>query len=244
MKIAWRTVIVLLFALVWMAGCGTATPEPTSEPPRPSPTTVEETEESTEAPTEEEPTATMTEAPDDEPVEPTEEAEATEEENTSTGQIDGTIAPDEYTDTATFGQMQLAWRHDGEYLYLAMEGPTEGWISIGIEPTRAMKDADYLFGYVEDGEPKFWDAYGTGLVGATHPPDDELGGSNDIVDFAGVEEDGVTRFEIQIPLASGDEYDKTLTPGETYAIIVAMGPTDEYNSKHFFVGSGELTLRE
>ena len=229
MKIRWLTVTVLLFALILMAGCSTSTPEPTSEPPLPAPTTVEETEEPT---------------PNDETVEPTEEAEATEEEDTSTGQIDGTIAPDEYTDTATFGEMQLAWRHDGEYLYLAMEGPTEGWISIGIEPTRAMKDADYLFGYVEDGEAKFWDAYGTGPVGATHPPDDELGGSNDIVDFAGVEEGGVTRFEIQIPLDSGDEYDKALTPGETYAIIVAMGPTDEYNSKHFFVGSGELTLRE
>lgn len=169
---------------------------------------------------------------------PTESAPAT------AGQIDAMIGADEYPDTATFGQMELAWRHDGEYLYLAMEGPTEGWVAVGIEPTQAMKDADYLFGYVENGEAKFWDAYGTEPTGASHPPDEDLGGSDDIADFAGVEEDGVTRFEVKIPLDSGDEYDKALTPGETYAIIVAMGPEDAYNSKHFFVDSGELALRE
>ncbi|MGC9399360.1 MAG: DOMON domain-containing protein [Anaerolineae bacterium] len=160
------------------------------------------------------------------------------------GSIDGVVEAGEYEDEAAFGEMRLWWRHDGEYLYLAMEGPTKGWISVGIEPTRAMKDANFLFGYVEEGEAQFWDAFGTAPVGAAHPPDEELGGTDDVVAFAGVEEAGVTRFEVQIPLASGDKYDKALTPGATYAIIVAMGPTDEYNSKHFFVSSGELTLGE
>jgi len=242
MKIYWRF-LAMLFLVVFVGGCSTPTAAPaqptaTSEVTDEAPTATEEPapemteEEQTAEPTEEEPTE-----------EPPEEEEAAEETAEATGQIDGNIGADEYTDTATFGDMTISWRHDGEFLYLAMEGPTEGWISVGIEPTRAMADADYLFGYVEDGEAKFWDAYGTAPVGATHPPDEELGGTNDIVDMAGVEENGLTRFEVQIPLASGDEYDKALTPGESYSIIVAMGPTDEYNSKHFFVSSGTLTLQ-
>ncbi len=239
MSYRWRALVTMLL-LILVAGCSTPTPEPTSEP-RPTATNVP-VEEPTETSVPEEPTATAEPASEEEETEeappPTEEAVA------PAGQIDGTIDVDEYTDTATFGEMQLWWRHDGEYLYFAMEGPTEGWISIGIEPSRAMQDADYLFGFVDAGTAQFWDAYGTSPVGATHPPDEELGGTNDLVEFSGVEEEGVTRFEVQIPLASGDEYDKELVPGETYAIIVAMGPSDEYNSKHFFVDSGELTLRE
>ncbi len=123
-----------------------------------------------------------------------------------------------------------------------MEGDTTGWISIGIEPSRGMQDANYLFGYVEQGEALLWDAFGTAPSGRSHPPDEELGGTNDIVAFAGVEVDGVTRFEVQIPLDSGDSYDTLLQPGESYAIIVAMGPTDEYNSYHTMVGRGTLTL--
>lgn len=240
MRHPWRLLAIAL-SLVLIAGCGTATPEPTSEP-RPTATNAP-VEEPTETPPSEEETPTETAEPMDE-EEPTEAPTPTEEMAEPVGQIDGTIDAEEYSDTATFGNVQLWWRHDGEYLTLAMEGPTEGWISIGIEPSRGMQDADYLFGFVDDGEAQFWDAYGTAPAGASHPPDEDLGGTSDIVDFAGVEENGTTRFEVQIPLASGDTYDKELVPGETYGIIVAMGNSDEYNGRHFFVTSGELALSE
>ncbi len=237
MRNLWRLFAIAL-SLVLMAGCGTATTAPTSEP-RPT---------ATNAPAEEPPEApTATLEPMDEEEAPTPTAEAptpTAEMAEPAGQIDGIVDSAEYPDTATFGDVQLWWRHDGEYLTFAMEGPTEGWISIGIEPSRGMEDADFLFGFVDDGEAQFWDAYGTAPAGASHPPDEDLGGTNDVVDFAGVEENGVTRFEVQIPLASGDTYDKELVPGETYAIIIAMGASDEYNSRHFFVTSGELVLSE
>lgn len=240
MRIHGRLFMMLLLVL-FVVGCST----PTAESTEPTMTTevTDEAPTATEEPapesTEEEQTMEPTE---EATAEPSEDEEATEEADAAV-QIDGTIGVEEYTDTATFGDMVVSWRHDGEFLYLAMEGPTEGWIAVGIEPTQAMADADYLFGYVEAGEAKFWDAYGTAPVGAEHPPDEELGGTSDIVEMAGTEENGVTRFEVQIPLDSGDEYDKVLMPGESYSIIVAMGPTDEYNSKHFFVSSGELTLQ-
>jgi hypothetical protein len=105
-----------------------------------------------------------------------------------------------------------------------------------------MQGANYLFGYVGNGEALLWDAYGTAPRGANHPPDEELGGTNDIVAFAGVEEEGVTRFEVQIPLDSGDTFDRPLEAGRTYPIIVAIGTQDEYNAYHQNYARGELIL--
>lgn len=222
-----QTIVALLLSATLLVGCG-------------SPTLPPETA-ATEMPAE--PPAAETQAPETAITEePTQEPSTETANETFTWVADGVIAPDEYTHETQIKTLTLRWRHDGTYLYLAMEGPTAGWVSIGIEPTQGMKDADYLFGYVENGEAKLWDAYGTAPAGPNHPADEELGGTNDIVAFAGVEQEGVTRFELQVPLNSGDAYDKALEPGGTYAIIAALGSKDNYNGMHSTVGRGELTL--
>lgn len=157
---------------------------------------------------------------------------------------DGAIADGEYANEASIPPMRVLWSNDAESLYLAMEAPTTGWVSVGLDPETRMKGANYIIGAVVEGEAKAWDAYGTAPVGASHPPDEELGGTDDIVAFAGVEEEGSTRLEFQIPLDSGDQYDKPLVPGQTYAIIVAMGNSDEFNSRHTFRASGQITLNK
>lgn len=155
---------------------------------------------------------------------------------------DGVIGDDEYDQQLDFGNIRLWWRHDGTSLYIAFEGDTAGWVAIGINPQRGMQGADYLFGYVKDGEASLWDAYGTAPTGPNHPPDTELGGTDDIVAFVGVEEGDVTRFEVQIPLDSGDAYDHRLEPGMAYPIIVAIGGEDEFNAYHLSYDRGELIL--
>jgi hypothetical protein len=177
------------------------------------------------------------------------EAEAGEEEGDEGEMMrewsaDGTISEEEYDQQLDFGDMRLWWWNDASSLYLAMEGDTTGWVAIGINPQRGMQDANYIFGYVENGELQIWDAYGTAPSGANHPPDEDLGGTTDITAFAGAEENGVTRFEAQIPLDSGDEYDQALEPGATYPIIVALGPEDEFNAYHLRYDRGELTLSD
>ena len=86
-----------------------------------------------------------------------------------------------------------------------------------------MQGANYIIAADRDGAPAVYDAYGQGAVGATHPEDTEIGGSDDLVASAVSVQGGVVRLEAQIPLDSGDQYDKVLQPGETYPIIVATG---------------------
>jgi hypothetical protein len=159
-----------------------------------------------------------------------------------TWMADGVITEGEYASQADFGDIRVWWHHDGEFLYLAMEGDTAGWVAVGINPENGMQGADYLFGYVADGIARLWDAYGTAPTGPNHPPDTELGGTDDIVTFTGDEADGVTRFEIQVPLDSGDQYDQALVPGSSYPIIVAIGGEDSFDAYHIRYDSGDLVL--
>lgn len=239
--------VVLALALI-AAGC--SSPEPTATEALPT-ATVEPTDEPTTEPTVEptdEPTATATMEETEEPEEEEEEAEPTptpEAESEAMGTAwaaDGVISEGEYAQEANYDSLRVWWSNDDTHLYLAMEGDTTGWVSVGLNPELGMQGADYIFGYVENGEAQIWDAWGTERTGANHPPDAELGGSDDIVTFAGVEENGVTRFEVQIPLDSGDDYDNTLVPGESYPIIVAMGDQDEFNAYHSRYVSGEISL--
>ncbi|NBD36196.1 MAG: hypothetical protein GVY30_09385 [Chloroflexi bacterium] len=234
-------VVTLLTALI-ITGCGT--PKPTEAPPAPTATEAPAAEPETESELEME----TEEATPEETTEPEETEEATPEkesepEETEAGwTADGVIAEGEYAQQADYNGIRVWWMNDDAHLYLAMEGDTTGWVAVGINPELGMKGADYIFGYVADGEAQVWDAWGQDRTGATHPPDTEIGGSDDIVAFAGVEEEGVTRLEVQIPLDSGDEYDHALVPGKSYPLIVAIGGKDEFNAYHSKYAPGELTI--
>lgn len=243
-----------LTILLTISACGT--PQPTAVPDAsPEPTaTVQTTVIPTETavpdadlePEEASPASPLP-TPGTEALSPLDTPEVAEEDATAAGMssdwaADGVITDGEYTDQADFGDIRLWWRNDAEHLYLAIEGDTTGWVAVGINPERGMKGADFLFGYVENGEAKLWDAYGTAPTGPNHPPDEDLGGTNDIVTFAGVEMDGLTRFEIQIPLDSGDSYDQGLVPGRSYPLIIAIGDADDYNAYHRRYDRGTLTL--
>ena len=76
----------------------------------------------------------------------------------------------------------------------------------------------------------------------SHPADESLGGSDDILEYGGVEEGQVTVIEFKIPLDSGDEYDKPLKPGSSYTVLLAWGATDDLTSYHGGRGAGQITL--
>ena len=97
-----------------------------------------------------------------------------------------------------------------------------------------------VFGFVKDGETTVYDLFSTGNFGP-HPPDTELGGTDDILDFAGREEDGHTTIEFRRALDTGDEFDNPLIKGKNQ-IIWSYGGGDTLTQKHTNRGYGEITL--
>ena len=109
-----------------------------------------------------------------------------------------------------------------------------------VQPGSRMKNADMIFGYVEDGETSLFDLFSTGDFGP-HSPDAELGGTDDIIEFAGKEENGFTTIEFKRLLDTGDDYDLPLSKGE-HQIIWGYGQNDSPSQKHANRGYGEIQL--
>ncbi len=111
---------------------------------------------------------------------------------------------------------------------------------MAIQPGSRMLNADMVFGFVQDGEVTVYDLFSTGNTGP-HPPDTELGGTDDILDFNGKEEDGYTTIEFKRALITGDEYDNELSQGANQ-ILWSYGAADNFALRHINRGYGEINL--
>jgi hypothetical protein len=103
-----------------------------------------------------------------------------------------------------------------------------------------MQDANIIIGYVTNGSLNITDQYGTATT--DHQLDTEIGGSNDIADASGSESNGRTELRFRIPLDSGDDADKPLTPGETYTVLLAHGPEDADDTTTYHQGRTSVEI--
>jgi hypothetical protein len=144
--------------------------------------------------------------------------------------IDGVVGDFEYPVFHRIGDMGLFIDNDQEFGYFALKSPGSGWIAIGFSPVDFHMGANFLFFSVIDGETVVSDEYGVSQF--VHESDLVLGGSLDIVEFSGVEDQG-TVVEFIFKLNSGDDYDTVLEIGKSYSIIVAYNEIDDnFDAKH------------
>ena len=153
---------------------------------------------------------------------------------------DGEINPEEYTGAKTYGNYEIYWDSDQEYIYVGMKAKGSGFVAMAVQPGSLMKDADIVFGFVKDEEVAVYDMFSIGNYGS-HPPDTELGGTNDILEFGGSEEDGFTTIEFKRALDTGDDYDNPLSKGVN-KIIWSYGSSDSPTLRHTNRGYGEINL--
>lgn len=156
---------------------------------------------------------------------------------------DGAIGEGEYANLVEAGGVQFYWSNDAEFLYGALSARATGWVAVGFDPVNKMQGANYIFGYVKDGQTFIDDMFGIRPFGpGSHPADIDQGGSNDIVESGGSEAGGVTVIEFKIPLDSGDANDKPLRAGSSYKVILAWSNRDDFTSIHGGYGSAEINI--
>lgn len=125
----------------------------------------------------------------------------------------------------------FAWKIDGDTLHVKMSAKTKGWVAVGFNPSKKMKDANYILGYIKDGEAKVVDHFGDKATG--HSSDEKLGGSSDVTLVGGSEEGGVTTIEFSIPMNSTDKYDSVLSKDGDTVVLLAYGPDrDSFKPRH------------
>lgn len=135
----------------------------------------------------------------------------------------------EYSEVTSEG-MTFKWRTDENYIYAKIIAPGTGWVAVGFDPEMQMQGADIVIGYVTETETMARDDYANAPT--AHQSDEALGGTNDLMMVTGTEMDGMTELTFKKPLNSGDMYDKELMPGNTYVVMLAYGPQDNYTSYH------------
>lgn len=183
-------------------------------------------------------------------IQPQEEPKVSEKVVSEEWKPDGTVGENEYSRSMVLsspakqgysgGEMEVFWKNDEENLYMALKSATDGWLSVGFEPSEWMKDADTIMGFVEGGSTKVLDEYSTGNYGP-HDEDTMLGGTNDILDFGGRREGGYSVIEFKRKLNTGDRFDKAFTPGQRVSMIWATADTNDHDLKHN-VAFGEAIL--
>ena len=67
--------------------------------------------------------------------------------------------------SVTVETVKINWQIDGDNLIMELTAPTEGWISIGFNPSSKMKDANIIIGCVDgSGSPIMEDHFGTSPI--------------------------------------------------------------------------------
>ncbi len=147
-----------------------------------------------------------------------------------------------YGNTYTKEDVEFTWSTEGDLLEMSIAAPTTGWVAVGFEPEAAMKNADIIIGYIENGEIFLRDDFGDGYT--SHSSDESLGGSDDVSIISGEEDAGITQISFSIPLGSDDEFDKFLESGGTFKVLLAYGSddADDYNGMHSWVETFEITI--
>jgi hypothetical protein len=151
------------------------------------------------------------------------------------------IAAD-YAHTVEAKDIKFSWTVvNGDTLAAKISAETDGWVGVGFNPSKKMKDANYVIGYVKDGEVKIVDEFGTTATG--HKNDESLGGTTDVQDVSGTEEGGVTTIEFKMPIKSDDKNDGSLDiNGDTVVLLAYGAGRDSLKSKHKYRTSMTINL--
>jgi hypothetical protein len=130
-------------------------------------------------------------------------------------------------------KITFAWKVDGDKLAVKLAAETDGWVGIGFNPSKDMKDANFILGYVKDGETKITDDFGDSEY--THAPDEKVGGTSDVTLVGGTEVGGITTLEFTLPLKSTDKNDGVLNAdGDTLVLLAYSTGRDSFKSKHTY----------
>ncbi|WP_028583238.1 DOMON domain-containing protein [Desulfogranum mediterraneum] len=139
----------------------------------------------------------------------------------------------DYQHSLSSGKMTFDWSVAGETLAVRLTAPTKGWLGIGFNPSKQMKDADFVVGYVKKGKVAIFDEVGTQAT--RHGKDKKKGGQDNVTLVGGSEQGKSTTLEFTIPLNSGDQLDSSLDPAADTVVLLAYGPDrDSTRMKHVY----------
>lgn len=143
-----------------------------------------------------------------------------------------------YAYKLTVEKMQFHWRLDKDELHVKLRAPVAAWLSAGFNPSKGMKNADLIIGYMENGKAVITDQHG--IDPKNHRKDTDLGGEDDVRKASGSRTDGETVISFSIPVRPSDKLDKPILPDAV--VMLAYGKSDQTVQQHAFWAKARVNL--
>lgn len=124
--------------------------------------------------------------------------------------------------------LDIYWEFNEEEdeLYMRLESPGSGWLSVGFDATNRMDDAKIIIAGFDD-DNSFQLEEHIGISSTSHEPIDETY----ITESTGEREEDSSIAEFIIPLGGDSRYD--IEPGQVYEVIIAFhSDTDSFMQRH------------
>lgn len=147
-----------------------------------------------------------------------------------------------YQHKIALNQMTFEWTVEGSQIHIRLSGKTSGWVGIGFNPTHAMKNANFVIGYVKDNKVTITNQFGNSNF--SHTPYKSAGKEGDLTKVSGKEANGITQIAFTMPLKNKDNPESAIKPDAETVVMLAHGPNHvkSFFVKHLFKTELEVNL--
>jgi hypothetical protein len=122
--------------------------------------------------------------------------------------------------------MNVQWHYRNERVFFEMSAPTEGWVTIGFNITLGTEGAYLLMGNVVNGKPAVIEHYT--ISAGNYKPITSLGAPANVQDVKGSETNTSTTLNFSLPIKATSNYQRDLTEGSQYTMIIAYSQEDDF----------------
>lgn len=123
-------------------------------------------------------------------------------------------------------EMKVDWHFIDDRIYFEMIAPTDGWVTIGFNNKAGTTGAYLLMGNIIEGQVNLVEHY-TKSPG-NYLPISELGAKPQVENVNGVEGYNQTTIKFSLPIKSMNKYQKDLSKGTEYIMIIAYSQEDDF----------------
>ncbi len=153
----------------------------------------------------------------------------------------------DYKYKMTVGVMQVDWLVSENELQLKVKAQTNGWVGIGFNPSKGMKDAWFVLGSLKDGKVTVSEDHGT--TETAHRSVADLEGTASVQNASGSNANNETEIRFSMPLAPPGSLDKPIVTDADMNVLIAYGDTIALQQIHKFraklkvnLSSGKYTI--
>ncbi len=155
--------------------------------------------------------------------------------------ISGTALAVEPQKEVKAGDMTFKWSIEGNKMHATLRAKTTGWIAVGFNPTKGMKDAMYVLGAEKDGKVKVENHFGTSE--RAHTPYKELDCKETVTNTSGKLDGEYTEISFTIPTDANDKCSKPLAMDKDTKVLLAFGSGKKFSLGHPFKATMMVNLK-